>query len=157
MPSMEVRSFITSIAVASRLKCIGASSQAESVYFLENSDRNALIRWARNVAFGGPNQVQRHKFLWFRRFGTSDGYPLRDSEIQEFRRVFGEANVRLVFDEFVFFQLLYHFGLRKAWFKRFTTFLDVTTVKLFPGLMRYSYDQHVWMKKPIKGTEDGVQ
>ena len=117
-------------------------------YFLENSDRNPLVRWARRVAFGAPKEVQRHQFMCFRRFGTSDEYPLTDDEIGEFKKVFGEENVRLVFDEFVFFQLLYHFGLRKEWFKRLTLSLDNLTVRVVPALMKYSYDQHVWMKKP---------
>lgn len=117
-------------------------------YFLENSARNPLVRLARRLVFGTPGENQRQRFLFFQRHGTPDEYPLTDAEIAEFEKVFPD-HVKLVFDEFVFFQLLYAFVLRREWFKRLTLALDNLTVKFFPGLMKYSYDQHVWMMKAL--------
>ena len=116
-------------------------------YFLENSARNPLVRVARRLVFGTPGKNQRQRFLFFTRHGTADEYPLTDAEVAEFDTAFS-GNVQLVFDEFVFFQLLHAFCLRREWFRSLTLRLDELVVALFPGLMKYSYDRHVWMQKP---------
>src|SRR5207247_2339257 len=115
-------------------------------YFLENSARNPLVRWARSLVFGNPGRNQRQKRLFFQRRGTADEYPLKDVEIAHFTRAF-RGQAKLVFDEFVFFQLIYAFAFKTEIVRRLTLYLDTVVARSIPHVMIYSYDQHLWMQK----------
>jgi SAM-dependent methyltransferase len=116
-------------------------------FFKENSDRNPILRFFRRAFFGKPGEIQKQKFLFFKRGGSSDEYPLTDEEIDEFRQIFGKQNIKLFFPDFVFFQCLYRFGLNKVLVRKVTEFLDMIVSSVFPFLRKYSFAQEVWMKK----------
>ncbi len=116
-------------------------------FFHENSDRNPFLRFIRRAFFGKPGEIQKSKFLFFKRHGTTDEYPLTEEEIDTFRDIFGEKNVRLFYPKFVFFQCLYMFGINAAILKKITLFLDNLTFSAFPFVRKYSFVQDVWMKK----------
>lgn len=115
--------------------------------FDENSDRNPVLRFFRRALFGKPGEVQKSKFLFFKRGGTSDEYPLMDEEIAEFEKVFGKENVRLFFPSFLFFQCLYAFGLKRPIVERVTAFCDNLIARLVPGVRKFSFLQTVWIQK----------
>jgi SAM-dependent methyltransferase len=117
-------------------------------YFKENSDRNPILRFFRRACFGKPGEIQKQKFLFFKRGGSSDEYPLTDEEIGEFKQVFGEQNIKLFFPQFVFFSIFYGFGLKKELVRKVTGFLDLIVSSAFPFLRKYSFLQEIQMKKP---------
>lgn len=117
--------------------------------FWENSDRNPFIRWFRRRAFGLPGGYQRQRFLFFKRIGTTDEYPLTDEEIASLARIF-KGHVRVLHHEFSFFSLLSFFVWRNRVFARITSALDNLTVRLFPSVMKYSFSQIIWLQKPAE-------
>lgn len=118
-------------------------------YFFENSDRNPLLRWFRRLAFGRPGGVQRKTFLFFRRDGTSDEYPLTEGEVQELARVF-PGGLQVSHDRFVFFELLAIHGWRAEGFRMLTRKLDALAGRIVPALKSYSFYQHVRLEKPLR-------
>lgn len=117
--------------------------------FWENSDRNPLIRWFRRKAFGVPGSKAKQQFLFFKRIGTPDEYPLTDEEIASLGRIF-QGQVRVLHVYFSFFRLLYHFVWQNRFFARIMSALDDLIVRVFPFLMRYSFSQIVWLQKPAE-------
>jgi SAM-dependent methyltransferase len=115
-------------------------------YFAENSDRNPLLRRARRLFFGEPGEVQRRRFLFFRRHGTDDEYPLTDAEIEAVAAPFG-GEYRLTFPRFVFFELLAIHGWRNDGFYRLMQRLDRALLRGLPQLAPYSFVQEVWLEK----------
>lgn len=116
-------------------------------YFKENSDRNPILRFFRRALFGKPGELQKRKFLFFERGGSNDEYPLTDAEIYEFRKIFGKQHVKLFFPDFVFFALLYRFGMKKEIVLKITQFLDEIVSAAFPFLQKYSFLQELQMEK----------
>jgi SAM-dependent methyltransferase len=116
-------------------------------FFKENSDRNPILRFFRRTLFGKPGEVQRQAFLCFKRKGTSDEYPLTDEEIDEFRQVFGKQNVKLFFEEFVFFNCFSSFGFDNVFMRKITGSLDAVVATTLPFLRKYSFLQEVMMRK----------
>lgn len=72
-------------------------------YFFENSDRNPILRLIRRTVFGKPGTVQRQRFLFFKRQGTPDEYPLTESEVAAIAAEFREPPQRF-YDRLVFFE-----------------------------------------------------
>jgi len=122
-------------------------------YFGENSDRNPILRWLRRMIFGKPGGYQKKRFLFFRRTGTEDEYPITEEELQTLSRIF-KNNLRLYFPEFYFFQLFYFIGIRKPIVEKITRSMDKLTVFIFPFLRKYSFFQKIWMKKPFPGKKE---
>ncbi len=118
-------------------------------YFLENSDRNPLLRSVRRFAFGRPGEVQRKRFLFFRRDGTTDEYPLTVEELAELARAF-PGEMSLSHDRFVFFELLAIHGARAPLFRKLTRALDAAAVRVLPPLLPYSFHQQVRLEKPVR-------
>jgi len=116
-------------------------------YFLENSDRNAVLRWVRRLAFGKPGGYQRQKFLFFRRNGTTDEYPLTEEEVDTLRNIF-QGNVRRYNHTFEFFYLLNSMLIKKRSVGRKLRAFDRFVVRLLPFLRPYSFQQEIWMQKP---------
>jgi len=133
------------IAGAEIRRCLKPGGVA---YFRENSDRNPILRFLRQTLYGKPGEVQKTSFLFFKRIGTSDEYPLTETEIDEFRRVFGSEHVKLFHPEFMFFQLLHTLAWRSRLGKKVTQAMDETTVAVLPFLRPYSFLMYVWMQKP---------
>ncbi len=117
-------------------------------YFFENSDRNPLLRSFRRLAFGRPGEVQRRRFLFFKRQGTSDEYPLTAEELEQLARAFPGA-LQLSHERFVFFELLAIHGLRARPFWRLMQALDALIARNVPRLKPYSFYQHVRLEKPL--------
>lgn len=117
--------------------------------FWENSDRNPLIRWFRRKAFGGPGGKSKQQFLFFKRIGTPDEYPLTDEEIASLGRIF-KGHVRVLHAYFSFFRLLSRFVWQNRTFARIMSALDDLIVRACPFLMRYSFSQIVWLQKPAR-------
>lgn len=118
-------------------------------FFWENSDRNPILRWFRKTAFGIPGGYQKQKFLFFKRHGTTDEYPLTEEEVDILSEIF-DGNIKILHDRFVFFRLLYTFGWQNRTLGNFVTALDNFFVKIFPFIMKYSFSQQVWLQKPIR-------
>jgi SAM-dependent methyltransferase len=116
-------------------------------FFKENSDRNPILRFFRRTIFGKPGEIQKNKFLFFKRGGTSDEYPLTDDEIDEFRQIFGEQNLRLYFEDFMFFKCLSSFAFDNRFMRKVTGCLDTIVISTLPFLRKYSFSQEVWMRK----------
>ena len=70
-------------------------------YFWENSDRNPILRWFRRIAFGVPGDRQKRRWLFMRRIGSDDEYPLMDEEIDALRQGF-DGTVTAYRDNFFF-------------------------------------------------------
>lgn len=117
--------------------------------FWENSDRNPLIRWFRRKAFGVPGGRAKQQFLFFKRIGTPDEYPLTDEEIAALGKIF-KGQVRVFHEYFSFFRLLYHFVWQNKTFARVMFAFDDLIVRVFPFLMKYSFSQTVWLQKPAE-------
>jgi SAM-dependent methyltransferase len=115
--------------------------------FWENSDRNPLIKWFRRKAFGAPGSYQRQRFLFFRRIGTPDEYPLTDDEIASLSAIF-KGNIRILHEQFSFFRLLSFFMWRNRIFEGIMSALDDLVAKLIPSVMEYSFSQIIWLQKP---------
>jgi len=115
-------------------------------YFRENSDRNPLLRFLRNVLFGRPGKVARSKFLFFRRKGTADEYPLTDDEIRDIARPF-DGQVRIYNESFYFFSLLNDLVFKSPKAGAICRWVDNVTVALIPLVRRYSFAQEVWLRK----------
>ncbi len=118
-------------------------------FFHENSERNPILRGFRRKAFGIPGGHQKQKFLFFKRHGTTDEYPLTEEEVDILSEIF-DGNIKILHDKFVFFRLLYTFGWQNRTFGNFMTALDNFFVKIFPSILKYSFSQQVWLRKPIK-------
>lgn len=113
--------------------------------FWENSDRNPIIRWFRRKFFGTPGGSQKQKFLFMKRHGTTDEYPLTDEEVAALGKSFG-SEAQILYGGFVFFGLLadhVHPSLR-----RLTSFLDRIVVRISPGAWKYSFWQWVVLRRP---------
>lgn len=112
-------------------------------YFQENSDANPLLRLIRRLAFGKPGGHQKQKFLWFRRSGTTDEYPVTANEIHVLSEIFS-GQIECRHPEFVFlwmFAYVLHRGYDLA--KR----ADGVIAAVFPWIKRYSYMQEIWLRK----------
>lgn len=116
-------------------------------YFLENSDRNVLLRWVRRLVFGKPGGYQRQKFLFFRRNGTTDEYPLTEEEVAMLQRIF-QGNLRRYNHTFEFFYLLNSMLFKKRSVGRKLRAFDRFVVRILPFLRPYSFQQEIWMQKP---------
>ncbi|NTW49992.1 MAG: class I SAM-dependent methyltransferase [Chlorobiales bacterium] len=115
-------------------------------YFKENSDRNPILRFLRRMFFGKPGGYQKQKFLFFKRTGTTDEYPLTEEEVSTLRDIF-KGNLVLYNEQFYFFALLNFLVFKSAKLAKFFTGVDNLTVGLFPFLRKYSFTQEVFMKK----------
>jgi ubiquinone/menaquinone biosynthesis C-methylase UbiE len=116
-------------------------------YFVENSDRNPILRFIRKTLFGAPGETRRQKFLIFKRLGTSDERCITESDLIQLSDIFS-GNLSIVYTEFVFFRMLPHVlhdipGLGKV-----TSFLDMIIGRMFPAIMKYSFAQGILLKKP---------
>lgn len=123
-------------------------------YFMENSDRNPVLRWVRRRAFGEPGGYQKQRFLFFKRHGTSDEYPLTQAELAVLSRVFA-GSMEVMNERFVFFELLSIHGWRNPVFLRWTQRLDRLSVRVFPRLLPYSFLQEVLLRKPGEARASG--
>jgi len=115
-------------------------------YFLENSDRNPILRYIRRMMFGSPDGYQKKKFLVFTRRGTTDEYPLTEGEVVVLSEVFG-GQMKRIHTQFIFLQLLSRFGWRNRIFKRSMTGLDSIIARLFPFVVQYGFVQGIWLQK----------
>ena len=116
--------------------------------FRENSDRNPILRWFRRQAFGIPGGCQKQKFLFFERGGTTDEYPLTDEEVDILSEIF-RGNIKIRHDRFVFFSSLSNLGWQTRTFRNLMALLDNFLAKIFPSIVKYSFDQQIWLQKPI--------
>jgi ubiquinone/menaquinone biosynthesis C-methylase UbiE len=123
-------------------------------YFWENSDRNPLLRWARRILFGFPGGNQRQKFLFFRRKGTVDEYPLTETELMTLSNIFG-GHIKRIYSEFIFFQVIVNFFPNNEILKKITRNIDILLVKLFPAVLPYSFGQGVWLQKKVGAHQWG--
>jgi ubiquinone/menaquinone biosynthesis C-methylase UbiE len=114
--------------------------------FEENSDRNPLIRWVRRTLLGKPDGIQKRQFLFIRRYGSNDEYPLTDEEVDRLRQIFGTIEIRYTY--FVFFGLIATHIWRHGTLKRITDWLDRAVIRLFPRLMEYSFCRYIVLEKP---------
>lgn len=117
-------------------------------FFRENSDRNPILRWFRRKVFGIPGDYQKQRFLFFRRGGTTDEYPLMEEEVDILSEIF-EGNIKILHDRAVFFSVLSTFGWQNRTFRDLMILLDKFLVKIFPSIMKYSFDQQIWLQKPM--------
>jgi SAM-dependent methyltransferase len=115
-------------------------------YFLENSDRNPILRYMRRVMFGSPDGYQKRRFLAFTRHGTTDEYPLTEEEVEILSDIF-QGQIKRIYTNFVFFKLLATSGWKNKTFKELMRGLDNTIVWLFPFVMQYSFTQGIWLQK----------
>jgi SAM-dependent methyltransferase len=116
-------------------------------YFHENSDRNPILRYLRRLLFGSPGGYQKQKFLFLKRTGTTDEYPLTEKEVAQLSDIFG-GHIERYYPRFYFFYLLYFVGWRNERFGKFLWGLDTIIGDLFPFLKRYSFVQDLLLQKP---------
>jgi ubiquinone/menaquinone biosynthesis C-methylase UbiE len=117
-------------------------------FFWENSDRNPILRFFRRMLFGKPGGYQKNKFLFFRRDGTTDEYPLTEDEVKILSDIF-EGHLKRIYRVFYFFQLLSRFGWKNKFYNKFLFNFDKFIAKIFPFMMKYSFEQGIWMQKII--------
>lgn len=115
-------------------------------YFIENSDRNPVLRWARRTMFGNPGGFQKRRFLFFGRHGTSDEYPLTEEEVAVLERIF-DGHITRLYPNFVFFRMLAIHGWSNPTFTRVMRALDNFTSRLIPSVRKYSFAQNIWLQK----------
>ena len=115
-------------------------------FFRENSDKNPILRYARRIAYGSPGGYQRQRFLFFRRQGTTDEYPLTEEEVKVLSDIFG-GNTKRIYTRFVFFVLLASFRWRNTMFGNLMRDFDSLIARLFPVVMQYSFAQGIWLQK----------
>lgn len=132
-----------SLAVKEVYRCLKPGGIA---FFSENSDRNPILRWVRRSLFGVPGGYQRQRFLFFRREGTTDEYPVTEKDIQLLSDIFG-GNIKRIYQNFMFFELLSKLGWRNGVFLKCMQTLDRFTVRIFPMVMKYSFWQGIWLQK----------
>ena len=125
------------------LRCLKPGGVA---FFWENSDRNVILRLARRAMFGSPGQRQRTRWLWFRRTGTSDEYPLTEQEVAVLDEIFG-GRLERVYEDFMFVRLFSLFGWNRPAVSSVTEAVDALTVRICFWLMRYSFAQGVRVTK----------
>jgi len=111
-------------------------------FFRENSDRNPLFRFLRQKLFGTHGTRQRQRFLFLRRTGTEDEYPLTEGEVALLAGLF-DGHMQRFFPRFDFFYLLYLGSGRKPWLGPLCSGLDTALGTLFPFLKPYSYFQEL--------------
>ena len=117
-------------------------------FFWENSDRNPILRWFRRKAFGTPGGYQKQKFLFFKRHGTTDEYPLTEEEVDILSEIF-DGNIKILHERFNFFSLLSSFGWQNRTFRKLVIMLDDFLATILPPIMKYSFYQQVLLHKPI--------
>ena len=105
--------------------------------FIENSDRNPLLMWARRHLIGR---------LGMQRYGSDDEAPLGDAEIEAFCRASG-MTVHVHMPQLCLTVLLARHWLRQAWAMRFFLFVDRVLERLAPPLRRWSFLQVLEFKK----------
>ena len=134
------------VAIAGRqvFRCLKPGGVA---YFRENSDRNPILRCLRRALFGGPGGYQRQKFLFLKRTGTTDEYPLTEEEVAQLSEIF-DGHIRRMYPRFYFFYLLFFVGWRNERFGRLLRNLDTAIGNLFPFLKPYSFVQNLLLEKP---------
>jgi ubiquinone/menaquinone biosynthesis C-methylase UbiE len=117
-------------------------------YFWENSDRNPILRYLRRIMFGSPGGYQRQRFLFFKRHGTTDEYPLTEEEVKVLSDIFS-GNLKRIYTHFTFFQLLSIFGWQNRILKKLLKNIDNFTAKLFPSVVHYSFVQGICLQKKV--------
>ena len=119
-----------------------------TAYFRENSDRNPIYRLIRRSLFGRPGGYQKQRFLFIKRAGTTDEYPLTTREIDILSKIFrGNADVKN--NRFDFFYLLYFYVLRNDGIGKLLRAFDAWIGNTFPAIKRFSYTQDILLKKPL--------
>jgi SAM-dependent methyltransferase len=116
-------------------------------YFRENWDGNPLLRALRRRLFGGPRDRARQQWLFVKRTGSQDEYPLTEEEFRIFQAAF-QGHAQLVHDRFLFFYLLNFLVFRSRTIGWCLRALDRRIGRLFPALMRYSFSVVVMGRKP---------
>ena len=115
-------------------------------FFFENSDRNVLLRTLRRLLFGKPGGYQKQKFLFIRRTGTNDEYPLTEYSVSTLSTIFHQ-NLTRYNKNFYFFQLLslliFKSPVTHTFFRKIDQFFGNT----FPRIKKYSYTQEILLKK----------
>lgn len=99
--------------------------------FIENSDRNPVLRWARRHLMGR---------FGIRRYGSAAESPLDDAEIDEFCRHFDGA-VQVHFPQLCLTVLLARHWLNFPWAVRFFMTLDQRLERWIPALRPWSFLQ----------------
>ncbi len=70
-------------------------------FFRENSDRVLMFRFLRRLLFGKPGGHQRQKFLFIKRRGTTDEYPLIEEEVETLSKIFN-GNIKVTNEHLYF-------------------------------------------------------
>ena len=115
-------------------------------FFLENSDRNPILRFFRRSCFGEPDEHQKTKFLFFERLGSSEEYPLTECEVEILAASF-DGNIYRSNKYFCFFYLLDYLIFRKGWVGELLWSVDKTIGRMFPFLKKYSFFQEILLIK----------
>lgn len=105
--------------------------------FIENSDRNPVLRWARRHLMGR---------FGIRRYGSAAEAPLGDAEIGEFCQHMG-GSVQVHFPQLCLTVLLARHWLRAAWAMRFFTAVDQQLERWIPALRPWSFLQVLEFEK----------
>jgi ubiquinone/menaquinone biosynthesis C-methylase UbiE len=116
-------------------------------FFRENSDRNLILRFLRRLLFGKPGGYQKQKFLFIKRTGTSDEYPLTEEEVEVLVKIF-KGNIRVTNEYFYFFSLLNSLIFKNSTLGNLLWTLDSLIGNVFPFIKKYSFFQEIWLKKP---------
>ena len=134
------------VALAGRemLRCLKPGGIA---YFHENSDRNPILRFLRRVMFGRPNGYQKQQFLFLKRTGDSDEYPLTEHEVRQLESIFN-GHMRRYNSRFEFFHLLSRIMPDNKLLSSLLWNADTLIGRLFPCLKPYSFTQQILLEKP---------
>lgn len=125
-------------------------------WFKENSDANPLIMWFRRLVFGRPGTPHRSTVAFIRRIGSADEDPLSSVEVATLREIF-DGNLVVRRSRFVFFSLIAKHMWRHPRVARVTVWLDQWLTRAAPFLLRYSFTQTIWLRKPDSPARSGPQ
>jgi len=116
-------------------------------FFRENSDRVLLFRFLRRLLFGKPGGYQRRRFLFIKRRGTTDEYPLTEKEISTLSEIF-DGNIKVYNERFYFLFHLNALIFRNPKIGKILWSLDSSIGDSFPSVKKYSFWQEILLKKP---------
>jgi len=77
---------------------------------------------------------------------------MTEDEIETLSRIF-DGNLDVFNEEFFFFGKLNHVAFGSPKMSKISQTADTLIGKTFPSLMKYSFRQEIYMKKPIKGEQ----
>lgn len=125
-------------------RCLKSEGTA---FFKENSDRNIILRYVRRLLFGKPGGYQKQHFLFFKREGTTDEYPLTEESVNALSRIF-KGNIQRYNERFCFFYLLNYLLFKNPMVGKVLAKFDMLIAKFLPFIRKYSFTQEILLRKP---------